>query len=50
MNKYKISLEKILGLLEDKELIKIENIEELVKTYNEEDCFLFIDRVMEMNL
>ena len=53
MNKYKISLEKISELLEDEELIKIENIEEWVNTYNEQDDFLSIetiDRIVEVNL
>ncbi len=53
MNKYKISLEKISELLEDEELIKIENIEEWVNTYNEQDDFLSIetiDRIVEINL
>lgn len=53
MNKYKISLEKISELLEDEELIKIENIEQWVNTYNEQDCFLpinVIDRIIEVNL
>lgn len=53
MNKYNISLEKISELLEDEELIKIENIEEWINTYNEQDCFLpidVIDRIIEVNL
>lgn len=53
MNKYNISLEKISELLEDEELIKIENIEEWVNTYNEQDDFLsidVIDRIIEVNL
>ncbi len=53
MNKYNISLEKISELLEDEELIKIENIEEWVNTYNEQDDFLSIetiDRIVEVNL
>lgn len=53
MNKYKISLEKISELLEDEELIKIENIEDWVNTYNEQDDFLpidVIDRIVEVNL
>lgn len=53
MNKYKISLGKISELLEDEELIKIENIEEWVNTYNEQDDFLsidVIDRIVEVNL
>lgn len=53
MNKYNISLEKISELLEDEELIKIENIEEWVNTYNEQDDFLsidVIDRIVEVNL
>lgn len=53
MNKYNISLEKISELLEDEELIKIENIEEWVNQYNEQDCFLpidVIDRILEVNL
>lgn len=53
MNKYNISLAKISELLEDEELIKIENIEEWVNLYNEQDCFLpidVIDRVLEVNL
>ena len=53
MNKYNISLEKISELLEDEELIKIQNIEEWVALYNEQDCFLpidVIDRVIEVNL
>jgi hypothetical protein len=53
MNKYKISLEKISELLEDEELIKIENIEEWVNTYNEQDDFLsidVIDRIVKVNL
>jgi predicted patatin/cPLA2 family phospholipase len=53
MNKYNISLEKISELLEDEELIKIENIEEWVNLYNEQDCFLpidVIDRIVEVNL
>jgi predicted patatin/cPLA2 family phospholipase len=53
MNKYNISLEKISELLEDEELIKIENIEEWVNLYNEQDCFLPIDvinRILEVNL
>ena len=53
MNKYNISLEKISVLLEDEELIKIENIEEWVNTYNEQDDFLSIetiDRIVEVNL
>ena len=43
MNKYNISLGKISELLEDEELIKIENIEEWVNIYNEQDEFLPID-------
>ena len=53
MDKYNISLEKISELLEDEELIKIENIEEWVNTYNEQDDFLsidVIDRIIEVNL
>ena len=53
MNKYNISLGKISELLEDEELIKIENIEEWVNTYNEQDDFLSIktiDRIVEINL
>jgi predicted patatin/cPLA2 family phospholipase len=53
MNKYNISLEKISELLEDEELIKIENIEEWINTYNEQDDFLSIetiDRIIEVNL
>lgn len=53
MNKYSISLEKISELLEDEELIKIENIEEWVNTYNEQDCFLpinLIDRIVKVNI
>jgi DNA helicase HerA-like ATPase len=53
MNKYNISLEKISELLEAEELIKIENIEEWVNTYNEQDDFLpidVIDRIVEINL
>ena len=53
MNKYNISLGKISELLEDEELIKLENIEEWVNTYNEQDCFLpieTIDRIVEVNL
>lgn len=53
MNKYKISLEKISELLEDEELIKIENIEDWVRFYNEQDDFLpvdVIDRIVEVNL
>lgn len=53
MNKYNISLEKISELLEDEELIKIENIEEWVNTYNEQDDFLsidVIDKIIEVNL
>jgi predicted patatin/cPLA2 family phospholipase len=53
MNKYNISLEKISELLEDQELIKIENIEEWVNTYNEQDDFLsidVIDRIIKVNL
>jgi DNA helicase HerA-like ATPase len=53
MNKYNISLEKISELLEAEELIKIENIEEWVNTYNEQDDFLpidVIDRIVEVNL
>jgi predicted patatin/cPLA2 family phospholipase len=53
MNKYNISLEKISELLEDEELIKIENIEKWVNTYNEQDDFLSIetiDRIVEVNL
>lgn len=53
MHKYNISLEKISELLEDEELIKIENIEEWVNTYNEQDDFLsidVIDRIIEVNL
>lgn len=53
MNKYSVSLEKISELLEDEELIKIENIEEWVNLYNEQDCFLpidVIDRIVEVNL
>ena len=43
MNKYNVSLEKISELLEDEELIKIENVEEWVNLYNDQDCFLPID-------
>lgn len=53
MNKYNVSLEKISELLEDEKLIKIENVEEWVKIYNEQDCFLpidVIDRIVEVNL
>ena len=53
MNKYNISLEKISELLEDEELMRIENIEEWVNTYNEQDDFLPIDvinRIVEVNL
>ena len=53
MSKYNVSLEKISELLEDEELIKIENIEEWVNTYNEQDDFLSIktiDRIVEINL
>ena len=53
MNKYNISLEKISELLEDEELIKIENIEDWVNIYNEQDDFLsidVIDRIIEVNL
>ena len=53
MNKYNISLKKISELLEDEELIKIENIEEWVNIYNEQDEFLpidVIDRIVEVNL
>lgn len=53
MNKHSVSLEKISELLEDEELIKIENIEEWVNLYNEQDCFLpidVIDRILEVNL
>lgn len=53
MNKYNISLGKISELLEDEELIKIENIEEWVDLYNEQDYFLpidVIDRIVEINL
>ena len=53
MNKYNISLEKISELLEDEELIRIENIEEWVRVYNEQDDFLpvnVIDRIVEVNL
>ena len=53
MNKYNISLGKISELLEDEELIKIENIEKWVNTYNEQDCFLpidVIDRIVKVNL
>ena len=53
MNKYNISLEKISELLEDEELMRIENIEEWVNTYNAQDCFLpidVIDRIIEINL
>lgn len=53
MNKYEISLEKISELLEDEELIKIDNIEEWVSLYNEQDNFLpidVIDRILEINL
>jgi predicted patatin/cPLA2 family phospholipase len=53
MNKYNVSLGKISELLEDEELIKIENIEEWVNAYNEQNCFLpidVIDRILEINL
>lgn len=53
MNKHSVSLEKISELLEDEKLIKIENIEEWVNLYNDQDCFLpidVIDRIMEVNL
>jgi len=53
MDKYNISLEKISELLEDEELIKIENIEEWVNTYNEQDDFLtidVIDRIIKVNI
>lgn len=53
MNKYNFSTEKISELLEDEELMKIENIEEWVNHYNEQDCFLpidVIDRIVEVNL
>lgn len=53
MNKYNISLEKISELLEDEELIKIENVEEWVNLYNDQDCFLpidVIDRIVGVNL
>jgi hypothetical protein len=53
MNKYNISLAKISELLEDEELMRIENIEEWVNTYNNQDCFLpidVIDRIIEVNL
>ena len=45
MNKYNISLEKISELLEDEELIKIENIEEWVNSYSEQDDFLSIETI-----
>ena len=53
MNKYNVLLEKISDLLEDEELMRIKNIEEWVKLYNEQDCFLsvdVIDRIVEVNL
>lgn len=53
MNKYSVSLEKISELLEDEKLIRIENIEEWVNLYNEQDCFLpidVIDRMVGVNL
>jgi len=53
MDKYNISLEKISELFEDEELIKIENIEEWVNTYNEQDDFLtidVIDRIIKVNI
>ena len=52
MNKHSVSLEKISELLEDEELTKIENIEEWVNIYNQQDCFLpidVIDRIVEVN-
>ncbi len=53
INKYNISTEEIAELLEDEELMKIENIEEWVNHYNEQDCFLpidVIDGIVEVNL
>jgi hypothetical protein len=53
MNKHSISLKKISELLEDEKLVKIENVEEWVNLYNEQDCFLpidVIDRIVEVNL
>ena len=47
-----ISLKDIAEILEDEELLKVENIEEWVRIYNNQDDFLpieTIDRMMEIN-
>ena len=53
MKKRDVTLVQLSELLEDEELMDIKNIDEWVKKYNNDDCFLpieVLDRTLEVNL